>query len=274
MWRQSKEQFPKEENENPVEEKLDGAETESGEKVFDNGEGLKELQKQHDLETSVGMSEAREEIDKSMQEWEDAKKGFGDIFDTHENGAERVKDILSRIKPFLESQLVATENIQEALKECLVEENKDEFIKKAFLALESIINFKTNNPEEFEKIQREAFVEQGGFEKINEVLSYGKEGNNIHIHLAPSMELRAGLRGQVMKGLEELADIIEKNKEIKNITATSWIVAEHPKLMEKLGFRVNEEVSEELRRERFPGEERKMAEASMTREEFLEKYGK
>jgi len=214
-----------------------------------------------------------QEVKRQDNELERAKKRFGKIFDDHEDGTKRVEDILSRIRPFLESDLIDGKKIHKSLEQCSTIETKGEFIEKAFSALEPILDLKMNNPDAFEKIQREAFVEQSGFTRLNEVLSYGEYDNVIHIHLAPSKEIGIGkVRTLVREGLEKLAGIVKEKEEVKEVTATSWIVAEHPKLMEILGFTVKGEIDQETRERHFMDDNREIHRATMERKDFLSKY--
>jgi hypothetical protein len=216
--------------------------------------------------------ESKEEKEKDP-ETERAMAWFGQVFDSHKNGQERTEEILKRMAPFLDSQFVAGKEIQKLLEQHSATEDKDAFIDGVASALKPIFEFREKNPEEFGKILREAFVEQGGFTKVNEILSYGEYKDLVHIHLASSDGMKIGeVKRKFLEGLGQLAEIIKNKEEIKKITATSWIVAKNSKLLEKLGFTVEGELSEELKREHFTGDKRPISRASISREDFLKIY--
>ena len=211
--------------------------------------------------------------EKEDKEMEGAKKRFGDIFDSHEDGAKRVDDILSTIRPILESGLVDGEKITQSLKQCSDIKNREEFIAKTASALEPIADLRKSNPADLEKLKRKIFVEQSKFIKLNEILSYGKSGDLIHIHLAPAKDIGISEMMRLVKdGLEKLAGIVKTNKEIKNITATSWIVAKYPGIMERLGFTTGGKINNKMRQKHFRYDKREIHKANISREEFLNKY--
>lgn len=211
--------------------------------------------------------------EKEDKEIEGAKKRFEDIFDSHEDGAKRVEDILSIIRPILESGLVDSEKIIQSLKQCSDIKNKEEFIAKTASALEPIADLRESNSIDLEKLKRKIFIEQTKFIKLNEILSYGKSGDSIHIHLAPAKDISISEMMRFVKdGLEKLARTVETNKEIKTITATSWIVARYPGVMKRLGFTTKGKIDNKMRQKYFKYDKREIHGAVMTREEFLNKY--
>jgi len=124
---------------------------------------------------------------------------------------------------------------------------------------------------------KEGSLEQYKFIPLNEILSYGIAGDLIHIHLEPAEGRSPGEKMElVQQGLRELAKkLIEDHalEGIKTILATSWIVAAHPRIMEKLGFKVEGPIDEKMRREHFADESRPVGYSHMSREQFLELYG-
>jgi hypothetical protein len=76
-------------------------------------------------------------------------------------------------------------------------------------------------------------------------------------------------------GLRELARRLEQDasmKDVSQITATSWIVAAHPRILEGLGFTVDGPIDEEKRQRDFADETRPISKAHITREDFLKRY--
>lgn len=73
-------------------------------------------------------------------------------------------------------------------------------------------------------------------------------------------------------GLRELARQVKEDERIKEIKATSWIVAANPGLLEKAGFTIGGAIDEKIKMEHFNDEDRPVFWAHMSRENLLEKY--
>ncbi len=215
------------------------------------------------------------ENEEEDQEIKQVKKSIEGIFEQHKNGSERVEVVIKKLSQFLDSDAFDGKKIKESLEACSQIEDKKEFIESIISALEPILDFRKSSPEAFEQMRRQAAMEQEGMTPINEILYYGGREDYLHIHLAPAKDAGIGkLRAQVLEGLQKLAEVIKDNKQIKEIEATSWIVAKNPKLMEKLGFEVHGEIDEEFRRQHLSGDERKISRATISRKEFLKRYFK
>ena len=218
----------------------------------------------------------KQEEKKEDREIAEAKRNIGAFFDKHEDGQKIVKDILSKIEPFLRSDLIDGDKVRQSLKGCSTIKDREEFIEKVLSALGPISDLKKNNPGAFEEIERKAFiegVEARGFKKINEILSYGVSEDFVHIHLAPARQFGiSGLKKMTQEGLEELAKTVKENQAVKRVEAISWIVADHPKILEKLGFTVVGEIDEEMRRKYYADDNRPIGRATVSREDFLRRY--
>lgn len=151
------------------------------------------------------------------------------------------------------------------------------FAKKIVEVLNPLIELKFSNPKVFasslEAVKRENFIKQGGFEPLNQLLSFGfgPEGKYVHIHVAPNKETENKL-GLIKDGLHKLAEKVKADERIERIEAVSWIVADHPNLLKKLGFEIRGSVDEESGKKMFPHEDRTVASAFMTRDELLRRY--
>jgi len=214
---------------------------------------------------------------KKQIEQEKFRQEIGKFFDTYKSGQERFDIILLKVDGFIKVGILDKEKFVSILKKYSECEDRNEFIDGILVAVEPILETMKTNPRLIEQLQAEAFVEQGHFTRLNEVLSYGVAGDSIHIHFAPAKELmkEKGIKGSinlVSGGLKKLAKIVEANEKIKSITATSWIVAEHPKIMESLGFTIVGPISEEHRNKHWRGDKREISEAEISRENFLAKY--
>lgn len=202
-----------------------------------------------------------------------AKTKAGEVFDAIESGDERYSVLSKALERFVKEGILKKEDVENSLKSLSEIDNREKFINGVLEVLLPVLDFKELHPAEFEKLEYEMSIEQGYFTRLNETLSYGRSGEVVHIHLVSSRELGiAKLKKLVLEGLEELAKVVEKDEKIKIITATSWIVAKNPKLLEKLGFTVTGPISEKERVEFYPGDDRDVSSAEISRDEFLEKY--
>lgn len=123
----------------------------------------------------------------------------------------------------------------------------------------------------FEKI-KSSFDEKEKFISVNELVSYGMEDDFIHIHIVPEKKVE-NIISKFREGLEELAKIVDKNENIKEISATSWLIAQSPEALEKrYGFTIDGKISEEFKKAHFADEKREVWGAHIDREEFLKRY--
>lgn len=80
--------------------------------------------------------------------------------------------------------------------------------------------------------------------ELNECLSFyldAPDRISLHVGDVKKFPLSEKLR-LLWDGLDKLAELLVSDsrlKDIKTITATSWIVTEHPHLLEKLGFTID-----------------------------------
>ncbi len=163
--------------------------------------------------------------------------------------------------------------IKRKLEQCKKIDNGADFIKEVKKILSPVSIAMDSHPEEFANFKRKVFNETHNFTPVNEVFSYRVDEGDLHIHMAPSSDLNAISKVRLIKdALEKLPEIIKSNKKIKNISATSWIVASNPGLLEKIGFKIEGPISEETRKTDFEGETAPISRATISREEFLEKY--
>lgn len=132
--------------------------------------------------------------------------------------------------------------------------------------------------EDLEQVSRKAFVRESGFTELSKLLSFNTRGKEAYIHLAPGRTMRPKqLINDVRAGLQELAKRVETDESLKDVDsvhATSWIVARHPKLMERLGFTVTGAIEEELRRKRFADDTRDIWHGEISKEDLLRLYGR
>ncbi len=207
-----------------------------------------------------------------------AREGFAMIYENSSDPHKRLSDIMKHIDPFftyIDKAILPQEkidNIKTKLQMSLSIENKDEFANFITKTIEPLIDIKNNNRAEFEKAHAQAMNESRGFIEINRLLSYGKSGSIIHIH-APAGKTVDNKITLYRDGMTKLAEVVHNDSEIKNITATSYIVAEHPGLFKRAGFTIGD-VTKEFKEEHYYNEKATIKKATISREDFLQRFYK
>jgi len=204
---------------------------------------------------------------------------FGEIFDNNEDPEKRFAEFTKNLQKFL---IITGENslsqedinqVNNDIKSCCLLKDKEIFKEQGLASLAPLIAWQKEHEGLFEARQREAFIENSGFVPLNEMLFYGKHGDSsIHIHVAPSETLSIGKKLSLLKeGFRNLQEVLRKDKEIKEITASSWIIGTESGrgILEKFGFTVVGEISPEMKEKFFKSEIRPVGEAFVNREDFL-----
>jgi hypothetical protein len=177
------------------------------------------------------------------------------IFDNFNDPTKRTAEIVDRIGPFfrhIDKGIFPNEKIEEiksALRSCENISDKKEFLDKVIEILKSIFDIKKTHNIAFEEARMNAMNETGGYIEINRLLSYGKSGLIIHIHATPGESVGNKI-SLYREGMRKLAEIVNDDPEIKQVTATSFLVEEHPKLFETAGFEVDG-IAAKINREEF-----------------------
>lgn len=227
----------------------------------------------------TGKSQDSQELQGVRRESEahkSAREQLSSFFDEHTDPKERTSAILKRIEPFFkytDKKILPEKMIDEmksALLACEDISDKQKYLDTVMGALKPILDMREARPNAFEEAQARAMNKEMGFTEINRLLSYGKSGSTVHIH-APAGETVRNKITLYREGLRTLAEIIASDPEIKEVTATSSLVAEHPKLFTRAGFEVGE-VPDEIRQQHFASEEREIKFAKIDREEFLKRF--
>lgn len=224
-----------------------------------------------------------EHENKKMEEQalvEATKTEIGKIFDSNNDSAQRADALVEKVQPALtvysELGLISEADITEVLselRECTNTLERDEFISRVADLIRPLLEIRLSHAPEIEKVQRKLFVENSDFLSLNEILFYGTDQGVVHIHLAPAKTLSFNERKRLVnEGLEKLAHIVREDENIKEIVATSWIIAQAPEIIEKLGFTVKGEIDPETKAKHFVDEDRPVGKAVMSREEFIAKY--
>jgi hypothetical protein len=115
--------------------------------------------------------------------------------------------------------------------------------------------------QQLEKRRGELGIEDTNKFYLNEIFEYSldDQGKKIRIHLKPTSKMGIEI---VKSGFRDLAAKLEQDPTLINVefvSITSWIVAEKPGAVEKLGFHIDKDVKER---------------GTMARAEFMERYSR
>lgn len=217
------------------------------------------------------------EEDKKAEEirkWEERVGSSLEIlWDTHENNQERIDIIKEKIKYMVDTLLDKNNSLMSDLDACLALEDKNQFVQGVMKAFKPLRDIQFDEPERYEKALAQAFVETSNFTKINQLLCYDIDGTTMHIHVIPNETTPTPRKLFLLKeGLKGLAEVVRDNEEIKTISGTSWIVAKNPRLLEKLGFTIAGDISQQERERFFTGEDRPVYKATISRQELMSRY--
>jgi predicted ATP-binding protein involved in virulence len=214
--------------------------------------------------------------EKYAKEYEKSKARLLDIF-RNKDGYE-IKELCSGIRRFasiIDWDTEDAENVIGKIEESYNQENPEAFVNTSFAAIKKLIDQKINHPEVFERARRETIMQHHGNIRLSELMYYNVdlENGTAKIHIAPKGDLKLGaIIKSFRDGLKELARQVKEDERIKEIQATSWIVASNPGLLEKAGFTVEGTIDEKMKTEHFQDEKGPVSRARMSRETLLEKY--
>ncbi|PIR47828.1 hypothetical protein COV06_00280 [Candidatus Uhrbacteria bacterium CG10_big_fil_rev_8_21_14_0_10_50_16] len=101
-------------------------------------------------------------------------------------------------------------------------------------------------------------------------MTYGRSGPEIHLHASQgkTVENKLSLYRDEMR---KLAQIVDKDPEVRIVSATSALVAEHPGLFVRAGFTL-EDVLKEIRTAYFDDQTRAIKRAVIDRKTLLDKW--
>lgn len=220
---------------------------------------------------SPNLNRPKKEIFKDPTIVEKALSLAHQVFSTSNNPEDRWSVISRRLGVLLAVE--GMEKVAQDLEAACQLEDEQEFVQTFMTAVQPLLVWQENDPRSFEVKLRENSAQANGFISLNEILNYGRNKSTVHIHLAPSSTLSTGEKLVLFKdGFEKLKEMLEQDEAIKEITATSWIVAANPALLERYGFHSEGEISLEARAKHFRDEKRPVHRAIASREDFLNAY--
>lgn len=192
-------------------------------------------------------------------------RSFGMVYDAYETNEERVAELHKRMSEFAVTGIGPDikEQVLSNLERCLEAEDRASFIAFATDAAQPLTDYRREHFAEFQQRSREVFAEYGHFVPLNDVLHYDEASTGeIQVHLAPAEDI-PNLPGVVKDGLQKLAQLFQEHPEWHTVSAQSWIVAQHPRIVERLGFTVEPAASAD----------KPSHTATMDRETLLRLYG-
>jgi hypothetical protein len=213
---------------------------------------------------------------------EEMRGNLGRFFDDKGEMNNRINAFVLQLENLEKAGLVFNkEEIVKGVRESIWIEDREKFITRLIEILEPLTILRATQSKIFEKIERDETINSSGNLRLGEVLYVGFENETANLHLAPAAELIkdkgiANFKQEIESGLSELARIMQGDENIKEVWATSWIVAKNKLLLEKLGFTFVGEISEMENDTNYVdrhGNKRPFASAFMKREDFLARYG-
>ncbi len=211
--------------------------------------------------------------------YNEVKFGFEREYNLNDNNKDRIEKILSGIKVFfdMDDSPLDTEEIKEAFRAC-TGETKEEFIESLMVAVKPFIDLKVSDPVLFEEWERSLFMTGDKDHKINQLVGYEEDDDGwLNMHFASnkyiSSDQKRKLPKMFVESMRHLAELAKKDESIRGINAESWIVAKHPKMVERYGFEVTGEVPEQEIEGEEPIKTEEMWGAFITRDKLIEKFG-
>lgn len=215
----------------------------------------------------------QKELSKLEKDYQGLRASLDRIFAAHADPESRLKELqVDTIQPEkFKMAGVDPEQFKSELARAVALDTPDAFREAMFELGKPFIDARHADPQAYEALERERFLQKENFTPVNQLLAYGVSGTHMHLHVQPNetASLREKLRF-IKEGLAEIAKVLQAHPEIETVGGTSWIVGEHEGILKHLGFRVSE-LNEEQKKF-YAYEERKVADATMNRDEFLKKY--
>jgi hypothetical protein len=240
---------------------------------FSRFTGVSEIGKRTEIVRSEGLSDPESVFDETDRR---VASEAAQVFDENPDPKDRIGAILQGVGDFvshIDEKVMPSSTIDTVLsgiRDCEDIRDRDGFVDAVVTALRPVMELRKTHPAVFEDAEAVRMNEGSDFIPLNRLVSYGKTVEIIHIHHMPGRTV-SGKKGLYLDAMRKLADIVEKDKEVKLITASSWIVAEHPRIFEMSGFGI-EDVSKEIREGHFADEKRTIMTATIGREEFLRRF--
>jgi ElaB/YqjD/DUF883 family membrane-anchored ribosome-binding protein len=213
---------------------------------------------------------------------EDMEKGIEIFMDRFSNNTEKIDSLNKLVNNGLDDEFlkkiglsITVNEIKNKLEGCKKIKNKEDFNKSVKDILNPIGFALEKNPKESIKFQRKIFAESHNLTPVNEIFCYGINKGDLHLHIAPASDLSTSIKYELLKdAIKKLATIVSLNKEVKEISATSWIVESNPGLLKGLGFKIGNLTSEEANKIDLSDEANSKNRAVISREDFLVKHNK
>lgn len=203
---------------------------------------------------------------------------IGKVSEAKKSLAESKEERVELIKNEEELIRQGSKENNEGFSESIHSPSSDETIKSNIERLKK--KMMETNPEEREAElgEQKRFIESSGSTELNRMLAYAKFQDAVLLHVSPSKTLQLSEKLRFLNdGLNKLADVLVNDPKIKKVQGSSWIMQENPRLVERLGFRIEEIPKMEkaihflvnlFRKEKSP----QYKSASMSREDFLKRY--
>lgn len=210
-------------------------------------------------------------------------QGLGPFLDRYPTNEQKVEALNELLEKHLNNEILrrlnfytTVEEIRAQFEQCIPITSPVEFIKRIHDIIKPIDLAREKHPEVFAGLERKIFMESHpDFIPLNEMLSYRIDGGDLHLHLAPVADFSTSKKIQLIKdAFTKVRAVITSEKGVTEISATSWVVSNNPRLFERMGFTIKGPISVQEKKIDFEGETRPVSRATISRKEFLTKYSK
>ncbi len=237
--------------------------------------------------TNAHSDECKKKKDREVRVVGDVKRGIEHLYKKFSSDEERQAAVREMLLETLEDEpaksLVSDQqrdDMLEAIASGFDNDDPESFSRSVLDAVGPLVNIRLEHAKAFEDVQALDIMGQQEFTPVNERISYTVDGEVLQLHLATAFEMKDQIESLYEDALIKMADFVREHPEIKKIGGKSWLNATktYGAMKERLGFEIsdlsdeeNETVSEgTIRDERV----RPVMNAYMSREQFLERYGK
>ncbi len=210
------------------------------------------------------------------------QRGIAHIWDQGSTQAQREVIVRGLVDEALASEftrsLLSDEDVEQMkarLDEGLSDKDPEAFTASVLKAVKPMLDVRLEHAKAFEDAQALEIMEKQGFTPVNERVSYSLHEGQLHLHLAPSFEVKDQIEGLYEDALVKVAQLVRSQPDILRIGGGSWLNATETfsEMKKRLGFEISDLTDKDRESGHYDETERPIKNALMSREDFLHRYG-
>lgn len=233
-------------------------------------------------ERAIAMDEIQGQEDMNLEaRFEKGKKNLEATYESAESNEQRIDALVNlmdsdQMTKLIKAGVISKEEIGDLKDEIVSKlsniESKDDFVERGFELIEPLMR-KVLDPENI----RLQFISDAIRVRPNGLINYNFPNHdnsgelNIHIAYARDKDTLA-IGSIVLQDLKALADIIENNEKITQISGRSHVISKNYKFFKRKGFEL-ESIEEDQREQHWHNDKRPILHATISREAFLKNFG-